>query len=635
MRLLAGAEGAAADDDPVAVIPADLEAAHAPAALNGEEVLTAVQSFVTENEESTQFDAIGGFLSDLLLRDEVAERWDALRQQYSGELHTLLDIQPRELRAVPWELIFRDDRRLFLGEEAGNFARVQGLRHDAAQELVPLRLLVVEGKQDDDELGTATEIRGIKSALPDFHGRIDAEFLREPSKDELLQAFKRVRPHIFHFMGHGVLDAAKEPALLVGGWSLTSRFVRESLRPMPRVVVLNACRSGEAARAGSLTAKEVRALTDTFLASGAAAAIGMQGDVRGRAAALFGAGLYRALGSNPLLDRAVAQARKLMADSGGNDQARDWCLPSLTLSVVPEQVLPLACGISDDDREHVESKLFKEIDLFVDRTPIRWELAAAADPDEGEGDPARLVLIVGDMEAGKTWLVNWIRTRCALRGRRMRYVDFTNTGVYDFVRALECIRDAPEDLASLAGPAEGAFDRFTWDLGHLVNGKIPPEEIAGDPPEITDRLQLGGDNEERVFDSFRAALEAATDAQPLLLIFDHVDGILKTDFQTRIFRHLITPLVNGNPPNVRLIVVLSSEQQRAYWPSDAVTLGTRVDVKLFSLEDYKASAEDVLLAMGEEFGEMHELLIKGVLPFIQPPASPKELRMVERIVARS
>ena len=75
MRLLAGAEGAAADDDPVAVIPADLEAAHAPAAFNGEEVLTAVQSFVTENEESTQFDAIGGFLSDLLLRDEVAERY--------------------------------------------------------------------------------------------------------------------------------------------------------------------------------------------------------------------------------------------------------------------------------------------------------------------------------------------------------------------------------------------------------------------------------------------------------------------------------------------------------------------------------------------------------------------------------
>lgn len=634
MRLLAGAEGAAADGDPVAVItPADLEAARAPAVLDGEEVLTAVQSFVTQNEASTHFGAIGGFLSNLLFRDEVAERWDALRQQYSGELHTLLDIQPRELRTVPWELIVRDDRRLFVDEEAA-FARIQDLRHDDAQELVPLRLLVVEGRQDDDVLGTATEIRGIKSALPAFRGRIDAEFLREPSKEELLEAFKRVRPHIFHFMGHGVM-AANEPALLVGAWSLTSGFVRESLRPMPRVVVLNACRSGEEARVASLTAKEVRALTDTFLASGSAAAIGMQGDVRGRAAALFGAGLYGALGSNLLLDRAVAHARKLMAERGGNDQARDWCLPSLTLAVAPEQVLPLNCGISDDDQEHVESKLFKEIGLFVDRTPIRWELAAAADPDEGEGDPARLVLIVGDMEAGKTWLVNWIRTRCALRGRRVRYVDFTNTGVYDFVRALECIRDAPEDLASLAGPAQGAFDRFTWDLGHLVNGKIPPEEIAGDPPEITDRLQLGGDNEERVFDSFRAALEAATDAQPLLLIFDHVDGILKTDFQTRIFRHLITPLVNGNPPDARLIVVLSSEQQRAYWPSDAVTLGTRVDVKLFSLEDYKASAEDVLLAMGEEFGEMHELLIKGVLPFIQPPASPKELRMVERIVARS
>lgn len=634
MRLLAGAEGAAADSDPVANIPADLDVASAPPVLAGEAVVTAAQSFVTENEESTDFEAIGAYLCDLLLRDEVAQQWDALRQQHDDGLHILLDIQPDELRTIPWELIVRDDRRLFIDEDAA-FARVRDLRQDTDQDLVPLRLLVVQGQQDDDELGAAAEVRGIKSALPAFRGRIDAEFLREPSRDDLFEAFKRVRPHIFHFIGHGILDAADEPALRVAGWSLTRRFVRESLEPMPRVVVLNACRSGEAARAGSLTAKQVRALTDAFLSSGSAAAIGMQGDVRGGAAAHFGAGLYGALGSGLLLDQAVARARRLMAEGGGNDQARDWCLPSLTLGVLPEQVLPLVCGVSEQDQKYVESKLFEPIGLFVDRTPTRWELAAAADPDDGEGDPAPLVLIVGDMEAGKTWLVNWIRTRCALRGRRVRYVDFTDKDVLNFVRTLEVIRDAPEDLLSLAGSAAGTFDRFTWELAFLVNGRIPPEQIVGDPPPIPDRLKLGGENEERVFESFRAALEAASAKDPLLLIFDHVDGILKTDFQTRIFRHLITPLVKGNPPNVRLIIVLSTEQQRAYWPSDAGTLGTMVHVKLFSLEDYEASAEDVVLAMGKEFCEDHQLLIKGLSRFKQPPLSPKELRQLEGIVAGS
>jgi len=630
VRLVSGAAGPA-DSGPVAVIPADLDAAQAPLD-NGEgDVMAALLEFVAENDESPKFDDWGAYLGALLLRDEVAVQWDALPRGHEHQLHVLLDIQSQALRALPWELIVRDEDRLFLDENAV-FSRVHDLRNDTDQELVPLRLLVVDGPQDDgDELGAAEEIRGIKSALPAFRGRVDAEFLHQPSKEDLGKAFERVRPHIFHFIGHGLIGAGGEPALRIGGWSLTRRFVRDTLSHIPRVVVLNACRSGDAAPAGSLTADHIRALTDTFLAKGSAAAIGMQGDVRGRAAAQFGAGLYRGLADGLLLDQAVAHGRRSMVAGGGNEQARDWFLPSLTLAVVPDQVLALAHGIPKDEQTQVESELFGRIGLFVDRSPIRWDLAAAVDPDDGELARTRLVRILGGPDAGKTWLVNWIRTRCAFRGRRVRYVAFSSKGVLDFVRALEFIRDAPEDIASLA-PAVGAFDRFTWDLAHLVNGRIPPEEIVGEPPEIPDRLQLGGENEERIFESFRAALEEATTDTPLLLILDQLDGVLSSDFQTRIFHHFVEPVVRGNPPNVSLVVVLSSEQQRTHWPSDAGEIGTKVEVALLSLEEYRACAEDVVLAMGQEFTEDHAGIIQGVVGIRQPPLSPALLGMLAQLV---
>lgn len=150
---------------------------------------------------------------------------------------------------------------------------------------------------------------------------------------------------------------------------------------------------------------------------------------------------------------------------------------------------------------------------------------------------------------------------------------------------------------------------------------------------MPDRLQLGGENEMKVFESFRAALEAATATDPLLLIFDHVDSVLKTDFQTRIVRHLIVPLAGAQPPNVRLIVVLSNDQLRSHWPSDVGELGTTIKVKWFESGDFEACAEDVVLAMGKELSK-YKAFIEQLTSVWEPPISPKELRTLAGIVGR-
>jgi hypothetical protein len=630
VHLLSGAAGDVGAGDPAATIPGDLDTGDAPEIFEPPVDAAKIRAYVQDNPESKEFGRIGDYLGKLLLPDPVGAGWDARRQASEEGLCTLLEIDP-DLRFVPWELARRQGRRLFLDQKAA-FARVGEFKEDSTDLIAPLRLLVVAG-EDSEPLGTATEMRGIRAALPDFCGRIDAEFLTAPTRQDLIDALQRVRPHIFHFMGHGMHDSG-EPALTLSGWVLTRQFVFDSFTPVPRLVVLNACRSGAAAPEG-LSADEVGALSDAFLSQGAVAVVAMQGDVRGRAAGLFGAGLYRGLARGPV-DQAVAAARSAVVNADGNEIARDWCLPALTLNVHPERVLPLTFGIPDDELAHVERKLFLPIRLFVDRTQKRWELAGAVDPDAGSPEP--VVLVTGELEAGKTWLVNWLRARCALRGRRVRYVDFKGPNNLNFVRTLAAIRDTPEDVPCLAAPAIRAFDRFNYDLGFLMTGQKPPEpaaELPTAPPPITEDALPGGESAEHILASFRAALEAATETRPLTLILDHVGGILKADFHTWIYPFLISEIAANRPPNVHLIIVLSKEESRDFWPSDAPPVNSVITLDLMETDEFPELAEEILLAYAKDVEADDSVLIASIRAYVKKPWSPKQLQNVVSIAKMS
>lgn len=610
VRLLSDGEPAPAAPGLSVDMPADLGRATAPGELGEGDVDKAVVNFVRDHADSTEFESIGKFLASLLLPPEISARWRSLRDAHPVGFRTLLEIEPANLRLIPWELMALDERRLFI-DPTCVFARADNLQPGTTQEeLLPLRLLVVEGTRDE-EIKTLAEIRGIKSALPDFHGRVDAEFLCEPTKQELKDAFTRVRPHIFHFVGHGMNDPATgQASLQMPGWLLRREDFINLIRPMPRVVVLNACRSGVGVDDEGSPEQRMRALTEACLSQGAAAVVGMQGDVRGEAAARFASALYRALAREEEIDQAVASAREsVWGFDGTSSQQRDWCLPSLTLAVLPEQVLPLRCGITDADWKKVEQRVFGEIRLFVDRTELRWKLASAIDSDEARPQVLR---VVGDMDIGKTWLIQWIRTRCALRGRRVRYVNFRGKNL-DFVGALRAIRETNEDVPVLApAAADEAFDGFMYDLAFLANG-LQPREPRLKPlevPQIPEELRLGGDTDEDIFDSFRAALDAATtEQQPLVLILDHLDGVQKAHFQNWMYPNLVRKLIDGDVPNLQLIVVMSVEQRGSYWNAEELRLSEEVLVNLIPPDDYVACAEEVLFAMRVDVAGDSETLI--------------------------
>jgi hypothetical protein len=611
-------------------LPADLGPGSLPSSLGPGPPQQAVMDFVRDNDQSPLFGTVGDWLARLLFRGSVAEAWD--KEDAIGDVfRTLIEVDSVNLVNLPWELMRRNDIRLFTND-ARPFARMRSLDPDTAQELVPLRLLVVEGTRDN-ALDTAAELGGITSALPAFGGRVEAEFLTEPSQNQLWKAFEK-RPHIFHFVGHGLIDGyTKQPSLLIGNWLLTRDHILNVMRHPPRLAVLNACRSGEG------DVDQVQALTGAFLNRKVAAVIGIHGDVRGKPAALFGVELYKAIADGRLIDEAVTLARqRVFGEFGVVGQQRDWALPSLSLRVRPEQVLPLTCGagLTKADLERIKTHLFKPTMLFVDRTEERSDLVSAVDPDTGE--PKRLLVVLGGMQVGKTWLVNWVRTRCALRGRRVRYVDFRGLRNLGFLQALNVIRDTAEDVASLA-PSRNAYDRYDYDLRFLLKGKIAPEPQLPGPgpvkrPPIPDQLSLGENIVDRIFDSYRTALERESSERPLLLIFDHVTGVYRDDFLNYLYPLLIKKIGDGEVQNVRLLVVLSAEQRRDYWPPDEAKIWSEVPVDLIDPGRYEELAREIIHLLGTELNQDHLKLISLIRRIkITDRWSPAALKTVVEVVA--
>lgn len=608
------------------VIPSGLDAAKLPAEIpeiKSGKTSERVWEYIHANTRSDVFGGLGDYLAGLLLAGDVEACWDRIRRDHPDGLRTLLRIEPEDLQMLPWELMGRHGDRLFV-DLASNFALVQRLDDDDTGRLglMPIRVLVVVGQRDappgtegagqgNDSLGTVAEVRAIKRALSRFGGRVEAEFLTEPSAENLRDAYDRLAPHVFHFIGHGarVPNKTREAALRVfdrsagKAWLLTSEYIRNLLRPAPRLVIMNACRSGQVT--------DVRSLSEAFLAGGAAAVIGMQGDIRGQAASTFGGELYQALADGKRIDEAVTRARKhVYAATGVARHGRDWFLPRLTLRVRPEHVLPMTSALTPQQWRQVESRLQSRdrFRVFVDRTDQRHPVARWVDADAHSVTDSRLLVLKGESETGKSSLLHWIRRRCALHGHRVRYVNFRGDGNLDLMGALCAIRDAHEDdLPARGAVAADAFDRFNYDLGYFAGGRLPAEPPPDPLPHVVPAPVPGPLRPgavvlvDRMLDSFRDALGAATAQGPLILILDHLGGLLEPAFKQELYPWLIRGIAEDDDlPGLRLVVALETGEVGKYWPSSDQHVGEWIDVDLCQPSQWVPLAEDFVLALGKE-----------------------------------
>jgi hypothetical protein len=287
---------------------------------------------------------LGGELFAALFQGEIRTRYDVSRrlaEAQNAALRIRLRIEPAEVAALPWELLFdaRSDEFLALSRSTPIVRYIP-----SAEPLQPITvqgalnlLLMGAAPADLPPVDLAQERQRVEEALAPLRrtGRVTITWLDGQSEEALRKALQTGEYHVFHYIGHARLNAESGGGelLLTGDDGLSAPLDAGGLRALLRdhttlnLAVLNACegaRGDDAAPFSSLAAQLVQ--------GGLPAVIAMQREITVDAAGRFTSGLYGALASNLPLDAAVAEARKAMR-SGTHEghSGAEWSTPVLYL----------------------------------------------------------------------------------------------------------------------------------------------------------------------------------------------------------------------------------------------------------------------------------------------------------------
>jgi CHAT domain len=584
------------------------------------------QFMLDEQEESPTFREIGRYLYGLLARGEVGAKWEQFARQ-QARLRLLLDIRPEKLRYLPWEVMRGRSPPPLFQNAAKPCARLQALPDPAeGRPYSPtLRVLVVLGVDPkNNNIGAGDELDAIMEAFAPYWGFVDEDVLDRPSRNELQSYLQDVpRPHILHFIGHGLegkgggeLEIGKrdnEPA-----WAWTVEDIGADLAEwQPRLVFVNACRSA------SISDQEgVWQVGDVFASLQVPAVITMQGDIQGTAAAAFARRVYKALADDTAIDVAVAQGRAAM---GASPLKRDPWLPSLTLSMMPDAVLPKRYGVTEVERRQIERhKAFERITWFVDRKPERRLLWRGVGAANGDAQGENAIVVTGDREVGKSELVKWCLALNALRGANVGYVDLHETGALDFVGLLAAI--ARELSSGVHGQRnERAFTEWTQEFAHLLEPE-PGEKYRW-------RFHAGAeDSVDALFAGFCRALENAAADDTLVVALDHIHKIEENDWKNYVAPLLVEPIASMGGSlrvqrNVRLILVVN--RGLVVLPEQLQGLKA-IEVRDISKEEYEKFARQYLLARGFSRAKFDPLLA-AIAAGLNRPWTPKEFDTLDRL----
>jgi hypothetical protein len=476
-----------------------------------------------------------------------------LQQQLEGlaaNTRLILDIRDRTLAGLPWELLARNQLRLFTDATRPISRGAQDKLKVLDAHEWPLRMLLVVGS-DEAEVQASTESELIREALVQVDADVDLLVLSRPTKAALVERLQRFKPHIFHFVGHGGQIPNGGDSFLrldseAGSVQWTGAVILHDLQGVDtlRFVFLNACRTMADSQTNFWT------LTDAFLDAGVPAVLGMHTDVTGEEAASFAGAVYRTLAAGKPLDVAVAEGRRHLINIRADAlQRREWAAPALQVRCAPESVLEFGKGVEPQQRTAVHPA-FAEVRRFVDRGEHRWQAWTGL-----QHERRRPIVVLGEQDAGKTSFAKMLMHRCALREQEVRYIDLQGSRK-DFLTVLRLIRDGrggdPELLTRPLAPlAHEAFAAFNRKVNAVLEAAIPP---GGSADQDIGETILQDKHKARVpelLEAFQAALKQAAAAAPLFLVLDHLD--LVTDE----FNHYLRPLLlNLCQSEINLCVVV-------------------------------------------------------------------------------
>ncbi len=528
---------------------------------------------------------------------EVGTWWQATSEGCaSSEMRTVLDVCVAELQSVPWELIAPEGRAPVFRNHNKPWVRPRKTPWRPTDEfLVPLKVLVIVGSTEDD-LEIDDELAAVHAALREVPCHWHIETKVNPTRAQLRDALANVEPHIVHFIAHGLQkDGASVLAMrrgLPGQWSLSPEDIDDLPRPAPRLIILDACRTADAAHGQEAAWR----FTDAFFTHGAAAVIAMQGDITSAAAAVFAKSMYADLARGIAVDVATSRARQAVDDAATDGQSGVsplcWALPRLTVEGDPEHVLPVKALVEKMDFPPF-SETFKDVPNYVDRSSERRDLWTALDPCPDSPAPG-LVVVSGPNNVGKSAMIKTTLMTLRLRGRHVAYLDFTKEVRSDdrasWLVTLLLIRKAiwewNKDDASMA--ARRLFDH---NLYYLKQHQDPPPLSAdASPQEPTADFPVAERDHEkyvtRIFAAFREMLSTAMDGAPLLVVLDNSRSRLSADDgQKWLSPLLLQPLAEGHVANVRAAIVGTDADLNAFGPAVNFARNSGPHLKPFKREE--------------------------------------------------
>jgi hypothetical protein len=519
---------------------------------------------------SPHFLTLGRALGDLLLAGDIAA--ELVRARADDNLRLLLDIVPDDLKKVPWELMRGPGGRLFT-DTSNPVSRVSAsFTHAAGSTEVswPLRVMVVVGT-DDTSIGVSEEVRHIREAFRAVCGLVDLQVLRCPTRQQIRDECEAMRPHVFHFIGHG--DRADD----LGGYLVLHRTsggavpwtgsdIRDDLAAAPpRLAILNACHSGGAGeRDGTWAAAQ--GLTELRVP----AVVAMQGPIRADAAERFAKGFFKALATGQAMDVAMSRGRLEITDVA-HDNRRDLALPCLILSAPPENILDL----SEDPSTRLGNAPFNEAMWFVDRLPNRRRLWDRLRAQTASG--TRIFTVSGPPQAGKGSLVRWCLGVALLRGHAVAHVDFSDDdeGVDSVMFLEELVQKLPVELID---PVHGEVDVFT---AHLSQYRTAQRQARAE------RLAYLA-TPEALYEEFRLLLATVAADRDVTIGIDGVTRIENGEWGAYAVPGLIRPIADGQVGQVRLIASLNEDEVSNRFSRQYFKAGEVEDfpLRLFPAEDF-------------------------------------------------
>ena len=297
--------------------------------------------------------SFGGMLFDAVftgrVRDVYLSSLTSAKSAGQGMRISLALGDTPELMPVPWEYLY--DEPAFLSISAWTpVVRYLDLATGRRPLKVepPLRIVaMVSSPSDLPQLDVAQERAKLEESLAGLraHGAVTIDWLEAASLKALQRRLRHDDYHVFHFIGHGGYDRAREDGVLaledaegrsqlVSGMELGTILADETTL---RLAVLNACEGARTSVddpfsgvATSLVQREIPAV------------VAMQLEITDDAAITFASELYAALADGYAIDAALGEARKAIFAA---PNPVEWATPVLFMRVPDGRIFDVAAPI--------------------------------------------------------------------------------------------------------------------------------------------------------------------------------------------------------------------------------------------------------------------------------------------------